>query len=219
MAKKITVILSVALLIIGLFSTVAFAADERDVIVVYPGFNASGKPVANGDENSTPATGGRFMITATSSLLGTRDFPVTDSRISRNPGTLQTATKPNTSGYTLYSPGTIENNNGFIYKPCASSATNTDGWYDVYVERLLYYNTAREQKQPDAMHVDVIHRDGSAHYLMDMTPSSSYINATKYADIVKIGTFFFDNAVSHQVRLFFPIASNIMNLKIISKLM
>lgn len=205
MTKKLIALSFVAVLILGLVSYTALAADERDVIVVYPGFNASGKPVANGDENSTPESGGRFMIIATSSLNGTRDFPVTDSRILRNPGSLQTATKPNTSGYTLYSPGTIENNNGFIYKPCASSATNTEGWYDVYVERLLYYNTAREQKQPDAMHVDVIHRDGTAHYLMDMTPNSNYSDATKYADIVKIGTFFFDNANSHQVRLLFPI--------------
>lgn len=180
----------------------AFADDGREAIVVYPGFKSGGRTSASGD--GTPSGGGNFMFANLTDTAGSSGFPQTDSRIARSTGTEQTSTS-NTTGYTYLTPGSIEKHVGFIYKPCVSDDTNTSGWYDVYAERLLYYDSSASYAVPDAVHVDVIHEGGIAHYLMDMTPNDSYTDKTKYADLVKIGTFLFSDVSSHQVRLFSPV--------------
>ena len=200
MIKKLIAILSAAIIVISSMSIIAFAADERDVIVVYPGFSGS-RTATSGD--GTPSGGGIFMFAGMTDTAATYGFADTDERIGKR------TKSENNSGYTNFSPETLEANKGIIYKPCASDATGTSGWYDVYVERLLYYNTERAMDVPDSMHIDVVHRNGIAHYLMDMTPNDGYVNADKYEDLVKIGTFYFNNAASHQVRIFSPIIKEI----------
>lgn len=201
-SKKVPAFISAFFLIYSLLSFTVSAHDERNVIVVYPGFKSNGRTTVNGD--GTPSGGGRFMFANIDDTAGTNGFAQTDSRIERAAGSLQSSS---TTGYTNFLPGTLSAHKGLIYKPCASDETNSSGWYDVYVERLVYYDSS-SFSMPDAIHADVIHKNGISHYLMDMTPTESYREKTKHADLVKIGTFYFSNASVHQVRLFLPICKN-----------
>ena len=192
----------IVLLIISSLTFTAFAADDRQNIVVYPGFNAEKRAVANGDK--TPAGGGYFSpMNYSSDTAATNGYPETDG-IERNPGTLQST---NTSGWTNLKPATIKQHSGFSYKPCASDATGTSGWYEVYLERLLYRDMSATVV-PNIMHVIVTHAGGTSSYVMNLQPSDDYTTKTKFADQVYVGTFFFNNAENHEVRLFIPVLRN-----------
>jgi len=200
--KNIMSAFLIVLLIISSLTFTAFAADDRQNIVVYPGFNAEKRAVANGDK--TPAGGGYFSpMNYSSDTAATNGYPETDG-IERNPGTLQST---NTSGWTNLKPATIKQHSGFSYKPCASDATGTSGWYEVYLERLLYRDMSATVV-PNIMHVIVTHAGGTSSYVMNLQPSDDYTTKTKFADQVYVGTFFFNNAENHEVRLFIPVLRN-----------
>jgi len=95
---------------------------------------------------------------------------------------------------------------GVLYKPAVSAEAGTAGWYEVYLERLVY-----DQNDPDRnidtsiLHVEVRHAGGRSQYVMNTTLEDA---ATQSADLVYVGTFYFDGK-DDSVSILCPVMRNL----------
>lgn len=202
--KNILAAITAFLLIISSFAFTAFAADDRQTIVAHPAFGEwtgeSGERAIVND--ATAEGGGIFSYSGISSAAVSTTFKslTLDNDIGR-PFSGKT-------GYTnLWPMSTLAGNGnnmaqGVVYKPAVSDNAGTTGWYQVYVERLVYDPADPTRNiEPSLLHVEVRHRDGRSQYVMN---TSLKDGITKGADLVYIGTFYFDG-VEDSVTVLCPV--------------